>query len=185
MRGVLALVVGAGVALAWAAPARTHATQDNPEKGRKTEWDGYHTWYRLTKGRAITGDPTGFLGNKDVEKGYREVYVNAAGAAVSKGPSPYVYPEGTVIVREVYADKKAWEEKKTPALTISIKLKAGAAPESKDWEYVLIPPGEKEQRGRGNSETGQFCTKCHLNAKASNDYHFTNAAFFEGLKSKN
>jgi hypothetical protein len=184
MKGVMALVMVACVSLAWAVVSPTNAVAVEGEGEKKTEWDGYRQWYHLTKGRAITGDPTGYLGNKAVEKGYREVYVNKVGEEVNKGQSPYHYPEGTVIVREVYADKKAWEEKTTPALTISIKLKKGAAPDSKDWEYVLIPPGEKEQRGRGKSETGQFCTKCHLNAKESNDYHFTNASFFEDLKKK-
>src|SRR5262249_55630266 len=130
MKGVMALVFVACVSLTWAVLYRTNATEDKREQDKKTEWDGDHKWYHLTKGRVITGDPTGFLGNKEGEKGYREVYVNEAGEEVSKGKSPYLYPEGTVIVREVYADKKAWQAKKTPALTISIKLKKGAAPES-------------------------------------------------------
>jgi hypothetical protein len=54
-----------------------------------------------------------------------------------------------------------------------MKLAKGAAPDSKDWEYVLAVPGKTEQRGRGKSETGQFCTKCHLSATQGNDYHFT------------
>lgn len=164
--------------LTWAAPSRTTGMEGKPEDGKKPQWDGYRTWYHLTKGRPITGDPTGFTGNKEVEKGYREVYVNKTGEAVMKGEAPYAYPAETVIVREVYSTKEAWEQKKPPALLISIKLPKGTAPESKDWEYVLVPPGQAEQRGRGKSETAQFCTKCHLNAKEANDYHFTNAAFF-------
>ena len=141
-------------------------------------WEGYQDWYHATEGRPITGDPTGFLGDKSLEQGYREVYVNKVGEEVNKGKAPYLYPAGTVMVRPVFSDKAAWEEKKSPALTISIKLPQGTAPESNDWDYVLIPPGEKEQHGRGASELGQFCTKCHLKAEETNDWRFTNAAFF-------
>jgi hypothetical protein len=182
MKRVAVLVFVAGALLGWMALPQINATEDKPEEAKKTQWAGYRAWYHLTKGRAITGDPTGFLGDKTVEKGYREVFVNKAGERTMKGKAPYVYPEGTVIVREVYRDKEAWEAKTTPVLTISMKLAKGAAPDSKDWEYVLAVPGKQEQRGRGKSETGQFCTKCHLNAKQSNDYHFTNASFFEKPK---
>jgi hypothetical protein len=182
MRILAALAFVTGGLLAWVGPPGTAATEDNPGGGKTTQWDGYRTWYHLTKGRPITGDPTGFTGNKDVEKGFREVYVNKTGEAVMKGEAPYAYPAGSVLVREVYSDKKGWEEKKAPALLVSIKLPMGTAPESKDWEYVLVPPGAAEQRGRGASETAQFCTKCHLSATAANDYHFTNAAFFAKQK---
>jgi hypothetical protein len=182
MKRAAVLVVVASGLLGWTVLSQLNAVEDKREEGKKTQWAGYRDWYHLTKGRAITGDPTGFLGDKNVEKGYREVFVNKTGEKTMKGKSPYVYPEGTVIVREVYGDRKAWEAKKTPVLTISIKLAKGAAPDSKDWEYVLAVPGKKEQRGRGKSETGQFCTKCHLNAMQSNDYHFTNASFFEKMK---
>jgi hypothetical protein len=182
MNRAVVLVFVAGGLFGCTVFTQINAIEEKPKQVKKTQWDGYRDWYHLTRGRAITGDPTGHLGNKEVEKGYREVFFNKTGEKVAKGKAPYVYPEGTVIVREVYSDKKAWEAKKEPVLTISIKLAKGAAPDSKDWEYVLVVPGQKEQRGRGKSETGQFCTKCHLNAKESNDFHFTNASFFEKRK---
>lgn len=189
MKWIVALAFVTCAVLGWMTFSQTNAEEGKPaatepkrEEVKKTPWDGYDKWYHLTEGRAITGDPTGFLGNREFEKGYREVYVNGVGEAVSKGKAPYVYPEGTILVREVYSDKSAWETKKTPALTISMKLAKGSAPESKDWEYVLIPPGEAEQRGKGDSKTAQFCATCHLNAGVSNDYLFTNASFFEKLK---
>jgi Cytochrome P460 len=156
------------------------AAVDNkaPQAEKKSQWEGYQEWYHPTKGRPITGDPTGFLGDKDREKGYREVYVNKVGEDVNKGDAPYLYPAGSVIVREVYNDKMDWEVKKTPVLTISIKLPKGSAPESKDWEYVLVVPGEDVQRGQGTSEMGQFCSKCHLKAEEINDWRLTNATFF-------
>ncbi len=189
MKWIVVLVVVTCAVLGWMFLFQTKAIEPKPtaiepkrEEAKKTPWDGYDKWYHLTEGRPITGDPTGYLGSKEGEKGYREVYVNAVGEAVSKGKAPYVYPEGTILLREVYSDKSAWETKKTPALLISMKLRKGSAPESKDWEYVLIPPGEAEQRGKGDSKTAQFCTTCHLNAGVSNDWHFTNASFFEKLK---
>lgn len=171
------------------------ATTTTPHKGESdssqekalqaetnSPWEGFEEWYHATEGRPITGDPTGSLGDKEVEKGYREIYVNKIGEEVNKGKAPYLYPAGTVFVRPVYSDKAAWEAKEPPALTISIKLPKGTAPESNDWEYVLIPPGAEVQRGRGASELGQFCSKCHLKAEEVNDWRFTNATFFAAQK---
>ena len=67
MRILAALAFVTCAFLAWAAPGTT-ATERKSEDGKKTQWDGYQTWYHLTRaGRS--GDPTRFLGNKDVEKG--------------------------------------------------------------------------------------------------------------------
>ena len=90
MEKVLALApLLAGVLFGWTAFSPTKAIAENREEVQTTQWDDYQKWYHLTKGRPITGDPTGFPGSKDGEKGYREVYVNHVGEAGSKGKAPY------------------------------------------------------------------------------------------------
>ena len=76
-----------------------------------------------TEGRVITGDHTGTLGDvHEGRKGYREVYVNDIGLATIKGTAPYRYPAGTILVKEQYKDKAAWEKKSSPNLTIMVKV---------------------------------------------------------------
>lgn len=141
------------------------------------QWAGYQDWFKVTQKAPNTGDPTGFLTNKHSGiKAYREIYINQVGESVNKGRGPFVYPEGTVVVKEAYKNKKAWEAKKKPVLTIMIKLAKDAAPKTGDWEYVMGASGKK--RGSGDSKWGKFCGSCHINA-ANKDYVFMNQEFIE------
>jgi hypothetical protein len=58
------------------------------------------------------------------------------GKDVNTGTAPYKYPIGTVVVKESYKNQKAFDAKKTPELTIMVKLKAGESPETGDWGFV-------------------------------------------------
>lgn len=139
-------------------------------------WDGYREWHLVTT-EPNTGDPTGFLTNKHAgKKGYRLVYINDVGKPTNLGETPYPYPEGTVVVKETYANEAKFEARKSPELTIMVKLAPGTAPSTGDWEYYMGGSGKK--RGFGDSKWGKFCGSCHFNA-AGTDFVFMNKKFLD------
>jgi hypothetical protein len=139
----------------------------------------YKSWYRITKDEPNTGDPTGFVEKRHRgAKGYREIYINKIGETVNTGSAPYKYPVGTIVVKEAYKNKAAWEARKSPQVTTMIKLKAGESPETGDWGYFM---GIKGKLSTGTSKWAKFCNKCHIYAVAK-DYVFMNSDFIASLK---
>jgi len=135
-------------------------------------WDGYTNWYKVTKDTPNTGDPTGFLDGKHKgTKAYRVIYINSVGEATIQKSGNNVYPEGTVLVKEAFKNKGAWEAKKSPQLTVMVKLAAGKSPETGDWGFVM---GKGGKVSTGTSHWAKFCSKCHVFAQAK-DYVFMNA----------
>lgn len=155
-------------------------TKSGEEEANKTtsaigpeDWANYKSWYKVTADEPNTGDPTGFLDAKHKGlKAYRDIFINSVGEATNKGESDFPYPEGTILVKEAFKDKAAWEAQKKPELTIMIKMASGASPETGDWEFVMGGDGKK--RGSGTSKWGTFCGSCHINAAAT-DYNFMNS----------
>ena len=146
--------------------------------GGAVEWDGYKGWYQITKGRVNTGDPTGFLdGKHSGTKAYREIYINKAGEAINKGQGDFPYPEGTIIVKEAYGNKKKWEKNTKPVITVMIKRSKDSAPDTGDWEFFMGANGKKKGMGM-KTKWGKFCGSCHVMAAAT-DYNFMNAKFYE------
>jgi len=156
----------------------TPVTTENSTIGNP--WDGYTSWYKITKDGPNTGDPTGFIekNRHGGEEGYREIYINDIGKEVNLGSAPYKYPEGTIVVKETYKDKATWEKKGKLVLTVMIKQADGTSPETGDWGYVM---GAKGKLSTGTSKWAKFCTKCHVFA-ASKDYVFMNADFMKTLE---
>jgi len=141
-------------------------------------WDGYQSWYHITKDAPNTGDPTGFIEKKhDGEKAYREIFMNDIGKSVQQGTAPYKYPEGTIVVKETYKNKGAWEKKGKMVLTIMIKQADGSSPETGDWGYIM---GAKGKLSTGTSKWAKFCSGCHVNA-AVKDYVFMSSDFIKTL----
>lgn len=156
----------------------TYLEPASPKEMNKL-WADYKNWYRTTKDAPNTGDPTGFLGGLHKgTKAYREIYINKVGEPVGTGNGPYVYPAGTVVVKEAYSNMKAWEAKKSPQLTIMVKLKKGESPETGDWGYVMGATGTVST---GTSKWAKFCNKCHIYA-AGKDYIFVNSEFLKNEK---
>jgi hypothetical protein len=125
----------------------------------------------------VTGDPTSFL--KKVHDGanaYRNMYVNSIGEAVNDGEQGLPYPTGTILVKESFNSLAALEARRSPDMTLMVKLAAGKSPETGDWEYVI--DGDGRRRGMGNSGIGVFCRDCHLFG-AAYDYTVINSKFFE------
>ena len=136
-------------------------------------WSDYSSWTMITKNRVITGDPTGTLGDvHEGLKGYREVYVNNIGLAVNQGSSPYRYPVGTVLVKEQYKDKAAWEQKKSANLTIMVKVSDIDEEEEDNWRFST---GLNK-----NAVKNTFCFDCHA-AALNDDIVFTNEDFLKSM----
>ncbi|MDY8134535.1 cytochrome P460 family protein [Aquimarina sp. 2201CG5-10] len=148
------------------------------------DYSDYKNWYRITKDKPNTGDPTGFLSGKHKGiKAYREVYVNKIGEAVNKGSAPYKYPAGTMIVKEEYKNEAAWKSGKKPSIKLMVKLKEGESPETGDWGYASKLNAKKI--ATRTSGKAKFCTKCHIFVAAKDDYVFMNSDFLKSESNRN
>lgn len=142
-------------------------------------WEGYRSWTKITKDEPNTGDLTGFLGKRHGgPKAFREIYINSVGAPIQQDHAPYKYPEGTIIVKEAFKNKVAYDKGTKYILTVMIKQKAGSSPETGDWGYVM---GAKGKLNTGTSKWAKFCSNCHVYA-AGKDYVFMSADFIASLK---
>lgn len=132
-------------------------------------WADYKNWTKITEGRTGTGDPTGFIGTVHMgREGYRDVYVNDVGEAAITGSAPYNFPVGTVIVKEQFKNKAAWEAGSKPGVTVSIKKQEGTG-SADNWEWA-----DSYTATAGESA---FCAGCHTIAAAT-DFVFTHEDFF-------
>ena len=129
-------------------------------------WADYQSWTKINN-KPITGDHTGFIGNlHEGSTGYRQVYVNSTGVAVSEGASPYRYPTGTVVVKEQYKNSADLEGGNKPSLTIMVKISDDADNPADNWAW-----------SRGYTKEAKtddaFCSGCHTLA-AQHDFVFSN-----------
>ena len=133
-------------------------------------WADYKSWTKITEGRTGTGDPTGFIGNVHQGRdGYRDVYVNDIGKATITGTAPYVFPAGSVVVKEQFASKADWEAQKKPGVTVSIKIADGEG-SADNWIWA--------DSYTGKAGASNFCAGCHGIA-AQSDYVFTTEDFLK------
>ncbi|MBX2837010.1 MAG: cytochrome P460 family protein [Gammaproteobacteria bacterium] len=143
----------------------------NPFASADERWADYKSWTKITEGKPGTGDPTGFIGNvHNGPDGYREVYVNDIGAAAIAGSAPYNYPEGTIVVKEQFKDKAAFDAGKVAAVTVSVKATGGDALSKDNWIWA--------DSYKGKAKASDFCAGCHSIA-AANDFVFTNGDFLK------
>lgn len=157
-----ALLIG-GVSVVVASCAST------PSGPADERWADFKSWTKITEGNPQTGDETGFIGN--VHKGpsgYRDVYVNDIGAAMLEGEGPYNFPAGTVVVKEQFNNKAAWESGEGGAVTVSVKAESTDAVAKENWIWATSY----------NAKAGAsaFCSGCHSIA-AKDDFVFTHGAF--------
>lgn len=131
-------------------------------------WADYKSWHKITADKPGTGDPTSLIGNVHMgREGYRDVYVNEAGKAALTGSAPYDFPVGTVVVKEQFKDKAAWEAQKGAGVTVSLKIAEGTGAAT-NWHWA-----DSYTSTAGDSA---FCSGCHTAAIAS-DFVFTHADF--------
>lgn len=135
-----------------------------PFRDADTRWADYKSWTKV--GDGDTGDPTNFLGNLHKgPDGYRSVFVNDVGAEVLQGDGPYVYPVGTVVVKEQFDNKADYEADRKAGHTVSLKVSDDAANDSDNWIWA--------DSYKATAKASQFCSGCHTIA-AGDDFVFTN-----------
>jgi hypothetical protein len=136
-------------------------------KTSAADFADYQGWTKVNT-ETITGDVTAMLGSAhEGNKGFREVYVNAAGEAVALGRAAYPFPEGTVVVKESYKDSGG-SKGALANLTIMAKRESGYDSDNGDWEYIMASPSQSVQM-QGKLT---MCSDCHA-AAFDSDYVFT------------
>ncbi len=161
--------VKAAVLVVAASAVITGCASMNPFSKPDERWADYKNWTKTTEGKTGTGDPTGFIGNVHMgAEGYRDVYVNKVGEAALTGSAPYNFPAGTVIVKEQFENKAAWEAGKGAAITVSLKAKGGDEVSKDNWIWA---DSYKSKPG-----ASVFCSGCHSIA-AKDDFVFTHSDF--------
>ncbi len=124
--------------------------------------DNYRHWTRTTE-TALDYPIPGH------ENSYRRIYINPKGLKYTveedKRKTRYLFPEGTVIVKEVY-DGLNFEEGDSPS-QLTAMVKDSQDPRNRGgWLWLLEDPSTKEERVM----EGQFCITCHSNANERHPY---------------
>jgi hypothetical protein len=125
--------------------------------------DNYKSWERTVK-EVLKYPIPGH------ENNYRKIYINETGEKVieTKAPnraSSYKYPEGTIIVKEIYSSENYTEAATPQSLTCMVK-------DSKDplsrggWLWVMKSVPDGKERIIDFS----FCITCHANANEPHPY---------------
>lgn len=128
-------------------------------------WAEYKTWETVSD-EPSTGASPGLGAVHAGPDGYRIVYVNAVGRDTIKGDGPYVYPEGTVIVKEQYEDEAAYDSGSGAAVTVSLKIAEGEGADTWHWsESYTSTAGESA-----------FCSGCH-SIPFAKDFVFSNVEY--------
>lgn len=132
-------------------------------------WAEFRTWTKVTDGE--TGDPTNFIGNVHAgPTGYRDVYINDTGLDTINVSDPRSFPVGTVLVKEQFKNKAAWESGKGGAVTVGLKVAGGAddAPAAENWIWA--------DSMKATAKANAFCSGCHTIAQ-QHDYMFTGGGY--------
>jgi hypothetical protein len=132
-------------------------------------WAEYKTWTKVTDGE--TGDPTNFIGNVHAgPTGYRNVYVNDEGLDTINVSDARSFPVGTVLVKEQFKSKSAWESGKGGAVTVGLKVAGGAddAPSADSWIWA--------DSLKATPKANAFCSGCHTIAQ-KHDFMFTGGGY--------
>lgn len=103
------------------------------------------------------------------EDNYRRIYINPAGleyrTEINNSGRQYFFPEGTVIVKEVYDGFNPAPGETPRQLTVMMKK-----PDHPDalggWLWIVKKPGEPEEQ----IVTNEFCLTCHSNANEPHPY---------------
>lgn len=85
---------------------------------------------------------------------YCHVYISKAGLPVMKSGEG-TYPEGTVVVKQKFADQRA---KTVELYTAMRKRQPGYDPEHGDWEYSVVNAKATKVLSRGRTDS---CIECH------------------------
>ncbi len=125
--------------------------------------DDYAKWERTTD-QLLTQQIPGH------ENAYRKIYINDTGEKMvetvdKNGTGSYNYPEGTIIVKEIYDSSTYSESAKPKMLTCMVKAQTDRQSRG-GWLWVIksLPGGEETIIDYA------FCVTCHANANESHPY---------------
>lgn len=101
---------------------------------------------------------------------FRKIYINAVGYGVQPieegDQRTYNYPEGTIIVKEVYTDLSAPQPGEEPIM-LDVMIKAPQHPAAqRGWLWVLKNMETREE----SLIDHKFCCDCHANANEPHPY---------------
>ena len=103
------------------------------------------------------------------EDNYRRIYINPEGlefrSEMSNGGRQYFFPEGTVIIKEVYDGFNPAPGETPRQLTVMVK-KADHPDALGGWLWIVKNPGEPGE----HIVTNEFCLTCHSNANEPHPY---------------
>jgi len=129
--------------------------------------DNYTSW----DGTADTTLDYPIPGHADT---FRRIYINDTGQNVQVeqvgNRKVYRYPEGTVIVKEIYESQPASAEDSPTRLTAMVKDPDHEAA-SGGWVWVMKDP----KTGNEDIQRTAFCLSCHNNANEPHPYGDRNA----------
>ncbi|MBN1523630.1 MAG: cytochrome P460 family protein [Spirochaetales bacterium] len=97
---------------------------------------------------------------------FRIIYINSIGEKVTPlekdGRMTYDYPDGTIIVKEVYPSQEDLDKNVPGMLTCMVK--DSQSPQAiNGWLWIVKTPGDPAE----NVFTSKFCLECHLDANES------------------
>lgn len=122
----------------------------------------YRSWPRTTDTRLQFPIP----GHAD---NLRKIYINPEGRAYDRqledGKLHYFFPEGTVIVKEVYDGFNPGPDEAPKQLTVMVK-KPEHPKSLGGWLWLVAPSAE----GQETIIENEFCLTCHSNANEKHPY---------------
>jgi hypothetical protein len=143
----------------------TACASNDYSKITNNNWKNFKSWTKVTSLKPETGDTTGFIGDVHKgSKGYRDVFVNSIGEKTLLGSAPYIFPKGTVIVKEQFDDLAAYEKQVATDITIMVKIKDSDALSPENWGFAESQDAEVK--------ANNFCSSCHSIA-TNDDFIFT------------
>lgn len=100
------------------------------------------------------------------ESHYRRIFINKAGSDYRKSGGRSDYPDGTVVVKEIFDGLGVPEPDEQP-ISLDMMVKDRDAPDARGgWRWVI-----RDQRsGTDTVFTGDFCAVCHVEASKPNPY---------------
>ncbi len=124
--------------------------------------EDYRNWPRTTNTQLQFPIP----GHED---NLRKIYINPEGLDYDReledGKLHYFFPEGTVIVKEVYDGFNPGPDEPPKQLTVMVK-KPEHPKSLGGWLWIVAPSAD----GQENIVENEFCLTCHSNANEAHPY---------------
>lgn len=120
---------------------------------------GYQGWERTTRIELDYPIP-------GHESHYRRIYINPVGAEYRRTGNRGDYPDGTIVVKEIFEGLEPPEGGRGP-ISLDIMVKDRKAPDARGgWRWII-----RDMRGGTDTAfTGDFCAVCHVEASRPHPY---------------